>query len=257
MTLRLIAPVTIALALSAACGSPAAPPAAPAGGGKTVDAATAGTLSGKVLFKGTPPVRETFKMGTDTVCLQGSGPNPQSDAILVAADGAIQNVFVYIKDGIDPAYTFDVPVTPVTLDQKGCIYTPRVIGVRAGQPIDVINSDATLHNVHALPKANQEFNHPQSKVAEKMTKVFTVPEVMVRFKCDVHGWMAAYVGVMANPYFAVTGADGSFEIKGLPPGTYTVEAWHEKLGTQTTKVTIAEHQTQTASFTFDESAAKK
>lgn len=256
MTQRLIAPLTLALAVAAACASPQAPPPKTAAG-KTVDAATAGAVTGKVLFKGTPPARETFRMGTDKICLEGAGPNPQSDALLVGNDGAIQNVFVYIKDGVDPSYSFDVPTTPVVLDQKGCFYTPRVIGVRAGQPIDVMNSDPTLHNVHALPKTNQEFNHPQSKVGDKMTKVFTTPEVMVRFKCDVHGWMAAYVGVMSTPFFAITGADGSFEIKGLPPGTYTVEAWHEKLGTQTAKLTIAEHQTQTASFTFDEASAKK
>jgi plastocyanin len=251
MSKRFIAPITLALALSAGCASTQPPPVT-SGGGKTVDPATAGSLSGKVLFKGTPPARETFKMGTDTVCQQSGGPNPQSEAILVGADGAIKNVFVYIKDGVDPAYSFDVPSTPVALDQKGCIYTPRVIGVRAGQTIEVINSDATLHNVHAIPKTNQEFNHPQSKVGDKLTKVFTVPEVMVRFKCDVHGWMSSYVGVMATPFFAVTGDDGSFDIKGLPPGTYTVEAWHEKLGTQTTKVTVAEHQAQTAAFSFEE-----
>ena len=177
-------------------------------------------------------------------------PNPVSDAVLIAADGGLKNVFVYVKDGLDPAYGFDIPTTTVVLDQKGCRYTPRIVGVRAGQPIDIVNSDPTLHNVHALPMANPEFNQGQPIQGFRTTRTFTTPEVMVRFKCDVHSWMAAHVGVVAHPYFAITKDDGSFEIPNLPPGTYTIEAWHEKFGTQVAKVTIGDKQSQTTSFTF-------
>jgi plastocyanin len=155
-----------------------------------------------------------------------------------------------VKDGLDPEYAFETPTTPVVIDQKGCVYTPRVVGVRVGQPIEVVNSDPTLHNVHALPMVNQEFNQGQPVQYSKLSRTFTAPEVMVRFKCDVHSWMAAWVGVVAHPYFAVTGADGSFQLPNLPPGTYTLEAWHEKLGPKTAKVTVAAGQTQAASFTF-------
>jgi plastocyanin len=238
-----------ALVVAVACSAPPPPPV-PAGGGKKVDSATAGAITGKVTFTGTPPAPDVIRVGIDTVCAQESGASVKSQAVLVGADGAVQNAFVYVKDGLDQAYSFDVPTTAVTLDQKGCHYSPRVFGIRAGQPLDIINSDATLHNVHALPMANQEFNQGEPTQGARMQKIFTVPEVMVRFKCDVHAWMTAYVGVMTHPYFAVTAADGSFELKGLPPGTYTVEAWHEKFGTRSAKVTIAEHQAQTTSFAF-------
>jgi plastocyanin len=189
-------------------------------------------------------------MQTDEACLAGDSPNPVNNAILVSASGGVQNAFVYVKAGLDPEYSFKVPAEPAVLDQKGCIYTPRVVGVMTGQPLDVVNSDQTLHNVHALPRENQEFNQGQRLKGERMTKSFSVPEVMVRFKCDVHGWMAAYVGVMAHPFFAVTDADGRYEIKGLPPGEYTLAIWHEKLGTQEQKITVGAKQTQTADYTF-------
>jgi plastocyanin len=246
----MVATVGLTVFLAACGSSTSAPPPASSAPGKKVDAATAGTVSGKVMFQGTPPAREIIRMGVDKACVQGSGPNPQSDAVLVGDDGALQNAFVYVKDGLDPSYTFDIPTAPAELDQKGCHYTPRIMGVRAGQPIEIVNSDATLHNVHALPMANQEFNMGQGVQGARMKKTFTVPEVMVRFKCDVHGWMAAYVGVMANPFFAVTKADGTYEIAGLPPGTYTIGAWHERFGKQESKVTIAEHQTQSLAFSF-------
>jgi plastocyanin len=241
--------VCAGLAVAAACGGAPPPPAA-AGAGKTVDAATAGSITGTVSFTGTPPVREPFKMGVDKACMDPSGAPKLNDAILVSSTGALQNAFVYVKDGLDPSYKFDVPSTPVTLDQRGCQYIPRIIGVRAGQAIDILNSDPTLHNVHALPRSNREYNLPEPTQGSHSKVVFTVPEVMVRFKCDVHAWMSAYVGVMANPFFAVTDANGSFSITGLPPGTYTLEAWHEKLGTKTMTVTVGPHETQTASFTF-------
>jgi plastocyanin len=189
-------------------------------------------------------------MYTDQKCVQGAGPNPQSDAVLVAADGSLKNVFVHVKDGVDPAYSFPIPHEAVVLDQKGCIYTPRVLGVRAGQTLEIVNSDPTVHNVHAVPLANQEFNKGQPFQGMRERQVFTVPEVPVRFMCNVHGWMAAYVGVVPHPFFAVTDASGNFQLKGLPPGTYTVEAWHEKFGRQTEKVTIGDKQTQTVEFTF-------
>ena len=242
--------VVSAAALISACGSKPEPAAQPAGGGKKVDAATAGTITGKVSFEGTPPAPETIRLGVDMACVQAAGANAKSDAILVSSTGGLQNTFVYIKDGLDPAYSFDPATTPVVLDQKACHYTPRVFGARVGQPIEIVNSDPTLHNVHAIPVVNQEFNKPEAVQGMRMTHVFTQPEVMVRFTCNVHSWMTAHAGVLPHPYFAVSGEDGSFTIKNVPPGTYTIGAWHEKFGDQTAKVTIADGKTENVAFSF-------
>jgi plastocyanin len=242
----------VLLVCAAACGgaddtAPAAPAPTP---GRPVDATTAGSVTGLVRFEGTPPSAEMIRMTTDRMCVQDAGPNPVSDAILVAADGALRNAFVYLKDGLDAGYTFDTPTTPVPMDQKGCLYRPRVLGVRVGQAIEVTNSDPTMHNVHALPMVNREFNYSQKNSTVRVSEIFTAPEVMVRFKCDVHGWMAAWVGVVEHPYFAVTDDAGRFELKNVPPGSYTLEAWHEKFGRTTTQVTVAEQQAQTVAFAF-------
>lgn len=233
-----------------ACSHSSAPLPAAVGGSKQVDPATAGGLTGRVSFEGTPPAPNVLRMQTDKSCLVGDTPNPVDGALMVSAGGGIENAFVYVKSGVDPEYAFKVPAAPAVLDQKGCIYTPRVIGLMTGQPIEVVNSDETMHNVHALPRENEEFNRGQRMKGERLTRTFNVPEVMVRFKCDVHGWMAAYVGVMAHPFFAVTDADGRYEIKGLPPGEYTVAIWHEKLGTQEQKITVGAKETKTADYTF-------
>jgi hypothetical protein len=138
----------------------------------------------------------------------------------------------------------------VVLDQKGCRYTPHVLGVQVGQPLEVLNSDPTLHNVHALPTANREFNTGQPLAGMKHTHRFSTREVMVPFKCDVHPWMRAFIGVLDHPYFGVTTADGTFRLEGLPPGTYTVEAWHETLGMQTQSVTIGAKESRDVAFSF-------
>jgi hypothetical protein len=245
--LALVSVMACSMACSGKLSDAPAPTNTP---GKKVDLATAGSLSGTVRFEGTPPDNELLRLSTDKKCVLNAGPNPQSDAILVSADGALKNTFVYVKDGLESGYAFDPPAGPAKLDQHGCIYTPRVLGVRVGQSIEIVNSDDTMHNVHALPMVNQEFNKSQPKVNDRMTTAFTAPEVMVRFKCDVHGWMAAHVGVVDHPYFAVSDAAGRFEIKDLPPGTYTLEAWHEKFGRSAAKVTVAEKQAQTVAFSF-------
>jgi plastocyanin len=237
------------LGVMAACGSKEVPAAPPTGGGKHVDAASAGSLSGTVVLSGTPPPVEMIRMNTDPVCAQTGASSP-SESVIVGASGAVKNAFVYVKDGLDPAYSFDVPTAAVVLDQQGCRYTPHVVGVRVGQPIDIVNSDDTLHNVHAMPMTNQEFNQGQPVKGFRMTKTFTAPEVMVRFVCNVHGWMRAWVGVMAHPYFAVTDENGAFKIPNLPPGTYTIGVWHETFGTQQQKVTIGEKQDATVSLTY-------
>ncbi len=238
-----------------ACGAetPAPAPAQTAAVAKKVDPSTTGTISGKVSFTGTPPAPDVMRISADPVCMQALGNNTKSDAVLISADGGIANTFVYIKDTM-AEYAFDVPTAAVSLDQKGCRYSPRIFGVRVGQAVDIVNSDATLHNVHALPMVNGEFNKGQPVQGSHMTQVFTAPEVMVRFKCDVHGWMTAYGGVMAHPFFAVTSADGTFSIPGLPTGEYELAAWHEKFGTSTQHVKISASQTGTANFTL--SAAK-
>jgi plastocyanin len=246
--------------LLAACGggsqesstTTTAPPPAP--GAQKVDPATAADLKGTVTLNGAAPKNEPIRMNADPVCLkEATGPQFQ-ETIMASADGKLANVFVYVKDGLGN-YAYDPPAGGTKLDQDGCRYKPHVFGVRVGQPIEIVNSDPTLHNIHAMPKANPEFNNGQPIQGMKMTHSFKAKEVMVPFKCDVHGWMNAYVGVLDHPFFAVTKEDGSFEMKGLPPGTYTIEAWHEKLGAMTQSVTVAAKESKEVSFTFDAAKA--
>jgi plastocyanin len=232
---------------AAACGSAPTPKPASSAPLKKVDPATAGALTGRVTFKGPAPTPEILHINEDPVCQQAFAGSMKSDAVQIGADGSVANAFVYIKDSLAD-YAFDTPTEVIRLDQKGCRYTPRVFGVRVGQTVDISNSDATLHNVHALPMNNTEFNVGQHVQGSHMTETFTAPEVMVRFKCDVHAWMTAYGGVVSHPFFAVTGADGAFSMNGLPPGEYELAVWHEKLGTMSQKVTIGASQTQTATI---------
>ena len=241
--------------LAAACGgsqqnaqapASAAAPAAPT---YQFDPATTGTVTGKIVFEGTAPAPAPIKMSSDPNCVQPGSAPATTEAIIVGSGGALQNVFVYVKDGLGNR-TFAVPAAPVTLEQRGCHYLPHVLGIQVGQPLEIVNNDATLHNVHAIPKENGEFNTGQPLKGMKNIHTFTTREVMVPFKCDVHGWMNSFVGVLDHPFFAVTGPDGSFALKGLPPGTYTIEAWHEKLGTQTQMVTVGEKETKDVAMTF-------
>jgi plastocyanin len=240
-----------ALALGvAACKGADAPPPAPAANpnAKRVDESKAGNVSGKITYEGPAPENRVVKAASDPACAR-EHPNGLSLDTILVNNGALENVFVYVKDGLGD-YAFDTPAQAVVLDQKGCRYTPHIFGVRVGQAVEIVNSDPTMHNVHALAQANREFNFPQAVQGMKQPKTFSAPEVMVHFKCDVHNWMSAYVGVVAHPYFAVSTNGGTFELKNLPAGTYTIEAWHEKLGTQTQSVTIGEKETKAITFAF-------
>ena len=234
--------------LAAACGG--STPERPAA---TAKADGPGSITGKITFDGEPPVRTPVKMAADPNCKPG--PESLSETQIVSSDRGLKNVFVYVKDGLGNA-VYETPATPIVLDQVGCRYEPHVFGVFAGQPVEIKNSDPTLHNVHAIPKNNEEFNFGQQDAkAPIVTKTFTKPEIGVSFRCDVHGWMRSYANVVTHPFFAVTKDDGSFEIKGLAPGTYTIEAWHERLGTQTQQVTISEGSPSVmAAFTFKAAA---
>ena len=211
--------------------------------------ATAAEISGKVTLAGTPPAEKVITLDAACGKLQ---PNPISTRFyVVGADKGLADVFVYVKEGAKSpgAPTGKGPV----LDQVGCQYMPYVIGVQAGQKFDVMNSDANvLHNVHTLPKVagNKERNVGQPVKGMKSEFVFDKQEVLVQFKCDVHPWMFAYVGVVDHPYFAVTDKDGNFKISGLPAGDYVVEAVHRKAGNASEKVTVKADDKKTASFTL-------
>jgi plastocyanin len=204
------------------------------------------------VLDGPVPQNASIKMEADPVCLRAH-PDGTTLENYVVGNGGLENVFVYLKDGLD-GYGFDTPTQPVKLDQQGCRYQPHVIGVRVGQPIEFTTSDATLHNVHALAQANREFNFGLELPGTKQTRTFSKPEVLVAFKCDVHSWMRAYAGVVDHPYFAVTANGGAFDLKDLPAGTYTIEAVHEKLGSQTQRVTIGEKESKEITFTFKATA---
>ena len=202
-----------------------------------VDAGWAATLSGSVRFEGAAPEAQRLDMAADPTCAATHSGGAASEEVVVNPNGTLKNVFIYVKKGLGEQ-VFDPPKDPVILDQKGCRYIPRVFGIQTGQPIQIVNSDATLHNVHSVVTQNKEFNLGMPIQGMKLTKKFDKPEIMAKFKCDVHPWMAAYAGVLRHPFFSVTNDEGSFEIKNLPVGNYVVETWHEKYGLQSHKVSI-------------------
>jgi hypothetical protein len=237
---------------SRAAGAPkdAAAPAASsaADAGPAAGATGAASVTGKIVFDGAVPAVDKFKMSADAFCAKSHPGDVAREDVVVAADKGLANVFVYVKTGISG--TYPPPATAAVIDQKGCTYHPHVFGVVTGQNIEILNSDPTLHNIHSLPEKNEAFNLGMPVQGMKYTKKFDKQEVMVRIKCDVHGWMSAYCGVVAHPFFAVTAADGTYTIKNLPAGTYTIEAWHEKFGTQTQQVTVGATDSKAVPFTF-------
>ncbi len=214
-----------------------------------IDEASAATLTGKVSFTGPKPVLKAISMEATPACSRQHSTAPRSEEVVLNADGTLQNVFVWVKAGV-PERQWPMPATQAKLDQLSCIYKPHVIGVMVNQEIEISNSDPTNHNIHPLPKVNREWNESQPPKGDVKKKQFPREEIMIPVKCNVHPWMRSYIGVVSHPFFAVTGADGAFTIKGLPPGEYTLEAWHEKYGVQETKITVAPKETKTSDFTF-------
>ncbi len=226
--------------------APAQPAAAPAG---ATDDANAATITGKVVFTGDKPTLRSIDMSANPACARVHTTPQKSEEAIVNDNGTLRYTFVWISKGL-PDKQWPTPATAVSLDQQGCMYKPHVLGVMTGQGIEIKNDDPTNHNIHPLPKVNQEWNESQPPKGESKTKSFAREEVMIPVKCNVHPWMRAYIGVVSHPFFAVTGEDGTFTIKGLPPGTYTLQSWHEKYGTQDQQITVAPKESKTVDFSY-------
>jgi len=247
----------VSLLFAAGCGNAPAPqPKAAAEAPKAVeyfhvDSSTAGAIKGRVRAKPGKILPAVIRMDAEAACEKAHAGRPVHDQSLITGnDGGLANAFVYIQTGLE-GKTFDPVTGPVVLDQHGCMYAPHVLGMRAGQMLEVKNSDPVSHNIHPMAKDNREWSEQQSPGAPDLQRKFARPEVMIPVKCDVHKWMRAYIGVVAHPYFAVTGPDGSFELRNIPPGDYTVAVWHEKLGERTVPLHLAASANAALNFTYE------
>ena len=213
-----------------------------------------GSITGTITFEGKAPKMKPLKLDADPICVVNNEIAPKKEWLILDENKGVKNVLVFVTEGLNIDYS--PPEEPVVIDQKGCIYSPHVLGIMAGQQLDILNNDGTLHNIHALPKVNKEFNKAQPRSKKKLSVKFEKPEAPFKVKCDVHPWMGAYIGVFDHPCFAVSGDDGTYIISDLKPGEYVIEAWHEKLGSQTANVTVSDsaaHQ----NFTFKKPSKKK
>ena len=249
---RLVVP-TLMLLVMAGCGSGDGG-GGDAGGGAAmenpVDAATAGNIAGSIVFEGDAPSMAVIDMSDESVCEAKHASTPMIQEVVVNSNGTLANVFVYVKEGLE-SLQFPTPGA-VLLDQNGCVYLPHVLGVMVGQDITIRNSDGLLHNINASPDLQRGFNSSQP-VSMETTRSFGTAEVMVPLRCDVHGWMNAYIGVLDHPYHSVSNGSGAFNLSTLPPGEYVIEAWHERYGTQTQNVTVTTGETAEITFTFSAS----
>ena len=210
--------------------------------------ADAATITGTVKFAGAAPAMPAIQMAADPYCQSQHSTPAKDEEVVVDANGDLANVFVYVKN---VPGSYPPPATPVVLDQHGCQYHPHAVALQVGQPLQIKNSDATLHNIHAMPTVNSQFNEGQPVQGMVSTKKFDKAEITpFRVKCDVHGWMKAFMAVMPNPFYAVSADNGTYTISGLPPGTYTIVAWHEKYGQQEQQITVAPKESKAVAFTF-------
>jgi plastocyanin len=231
--------------------TPAATPAAAPVDYYKVDPATAGSIAGTLRYTGKKPAKKLIDMSEDPACVDAykGQPKPSDESLIVSSKGELGNAFVYIEKGLE-GKNFPISDAPVTIDQKGCWFRPRVMGIQVGQVLKVVNSDPVTHNIHPMAMVNREWNHSQGPGDEPISRKFTKPEVMIPVKCNIHSWMHAFIGVLDHPYFAVSKDDGTFTISNLPPGTYTLAVWQEKLGTTRQQITIAAGQNATANMTI-------
>ncbi len=188
-------------------------------------------------------------MSGEPACAEAHHGAVYDESVVVNPNGTLANAFIYIKSGLE-GKRFEVPAAPVTIDQRGCWFHPRVLGIQTGQTLQVTNSDPVTHNIHPLAQINREWNHSQGQGDSPLARRFIKPEVMIRVKCNIHSWMHAFIGVVENPYFAVTGSDGTFEIRNVPPGDYVIEVWQETLGIQERKITVSPAGEVETNFTF-------
>ena len=214
-----------------------------------VDPTTAGSISGTIRYLGPKPAPKKIDMSEDPACVAAHQGKAVDESLVVSPKGALGNAFIYVKGGLE-GKRFETPSTPVVIDQKGCWFHPRVLGIQTNQTLQVVNSDPVTHNIHPMAQINREWNHSQGAGDTPLARRFIKPEVMIRVKCNIHSWMHAYIGVVDNPYFAVSKDDGSYTIANLPPGTYTLGIWQENLGTREQQITVVPHANTIANITF-------
>jgi plastocyanin len=217
-------------------------------GGAPATVGTTASLKGVVRFEGMPPKSKLISMSADPSCAKQHSSPVLAQEVVTDSKGDLQNVVVFVAEGLGDR-TFEVPTQPVVVEQKGCMYLPHVLAVRANQPLHMVNDDPTSHNVHPTPANNREWNKAEPP-GSSVDEAFAREEIAIPVKCNVHPWMHGYIAVFKHPYFAVTGKDGSFDLSNLPPGTYTIKAWHETLGTSTQTITVGANEAKEISFVF-------
>ena len=223
--------------------------AAPAGHGPGGDSGEPAVVTGQVKLDGQATANKPISMTKDPECMKMQHGGAQTEEVVAGSDGSLGNVIVYVSEGL-AGRNFDPPAVPVVIEQKGCTYRPHVLAMQANQKLQISNGDPTSHNIHPIPVNNREWNKSQPPGEPPLEATFAREEIAIPVKCNEHPWMRAYIAVFKHPFFSVTGKDGHFELKNLPPGQYTLTAWHETFGTVEQKITVGAKETKTVSFTF-------